>query len=88
MIGQKMIERLKELQMSQYELAKRPGFSRGYISHLCKRDRGQRVSLQTAQWLAVPLEVDTSFFSKRENVSTQSEVGAELGVQDGECAKV
>jgi transcriptional regulator with XRE-family HTH domain len=62
MLGQKIDQRLSELGMSKYELAKRSGFSRAYIGLICSGGRGHRMSLDTASKLSHVLGVEFSFF--------------------------
>lgn len=62
MLGQKIAQRLNEMGMSKYELAKRSGFSRSYISLLCSGERGHQMSLDTACRLSQTLDVEFSFF--------------------------
>lgn len=62
MIGKKINERLKELGMSQYRLAKEANLSRSYVSQLCSGQRGQRLPLNTVIRLSEPLKVPLDFF--------------------------
>jgi transcriptional regulator with XRE-family HTH domain len=59
----KLLERMQELGLTQADLARRTGLSRGYIHLLLRGQRGSRIGADALQRLSTALDVAPTFFS-------------------------
>lgn len=64
MIGHLITTRLDELKQNQSDLARSSGFSRAYISDLCRDRSGKRLPISTLNRLAKGLRYERKKFYK------------------------
>lgn len=62
MLGDRIQTRMRQLGLSQADVARRAGLSSGHMSDLVAGHKGKRVSAETVEKLACALKVTPAFF--------------------------